>query len=244
MEQRDPGAIAPRAVILAAGRGSRLGDRTNGTPKPLVQLNGRPIVSYTLEALASAGVGDVVVVTGYEEAAVRSALLASRPDGMQMSFVHNARYREGASLSLRAARRATAGEPFLLLMCDHVVSAAFLAQFLLGCPEDVSAVAADFERRDPAYVAEATHLALDGRGRVTAIGKGIEPFAALDAGVFLLRESAWGAVEAASENTDLSTIFTLLAKGEGLHPVDISGQFWYDVDTEDDLVAAELLLNG
>ena len=84
MEQRDPGAIAPRAVILAAGRGSRLGDRTNGTPKPLVQLNGRPIVSYTLEALASAGVGDVVVVTGYEEAAVRSALLASRPDGMQM----------------------------------------------------------------------------------------------------------------------------------------------------------------
>ncbi|MGD9934091.1 MAG: NTP transferase domain-containing protein [Dehalococcoidia bacterium] len=244
MKRSDPAPAAPRAVILAAGRGTRLGDRTNGTPKPLVQLNGRPIVSYTLEALAAVGIDDVVVVTGYEEQTVRAALLNEARPGMRLSFVHNERFVAGASFSLRVAREATGGASFLLLMSDHVVSSAFLARFLSEWTGDVAAVAADFQRRDPAYVAEATHLALDGRGRVTAIGKDLEEFSALDAGAFLLLPSAWTAIDEAPEDCDLSTIFTILAKGDGLCAIDISGQFWYDVDTEDDLVAAEALLNA
>lgn len=244
MESRDPDGGAPRAVILAAGRGSRLGDRTNGTPKPLVRLNGRPLVSYTLEALDRTGIRDVLVVTGYREAAVRDALRSEAPERMRLSFAHNDRYPLGASLSLRAARDATNGEAFLLLMSDHVVSAGFLARFIGDWPRDVSAVAADFERREPAYVAEATHLVLDGRRRVRAIGKGLEEFTALDAGAFLLLPAVWEALDAAPEDCDLSTIFTELARRDGLVAVDISGQFWYDVDTEDDLLAAEALLNG
>ena len=244
MKRRDRAHAAPRAVILAAGRGTRLGDRTNGTPKPLVQLNGRPIVSYTLEALADAGIDDVVVVTGYEEAAVRAALAAEERPGMRLSFVHNERFAAGASFSLRAAREVTGDASFLLLMSDHVVSSAFLARFLSEWTGDVSAVAADFQRRDPAYVSEATHLALDERGRVTAIRKDLKEFTALDAGAFLLLPSAWAAIDAAPEDCDLSTIFTILADGDGLCAIDISGQFWYDVDTEDDLMAAEALLNA
>ena len=163
---------------------------------------------------------------------------------MRLSFIHNERYPAGASLSLRSARAATGGEPFLLLMSDHVVSPVFLTQFLSQWSGDVSAVAADFQRRDPAYVAEATHLALDERGRVTAIGKDLEEFSALDAGAFLLLPSAWTAVDAAPEDCDLSTIFAILARTDGLSAIDISGQFWYDVDTEDDLFAVEALLNG
>jgi len=53
------------AVILAAGRGSRMGPLTSSLPKCLLPLAGRPLLHWQLEALRRAGVGAVLVVTGY-----------------------------------------------------------------------------------------------------------------------------------------------------------------------------------
>lgn len=54
-----------KAIILAAGRGSRLGNLTEALPKCLTRLSGKPLLEWQLEALASAGVEDIVVVRGY-----------------------------------------------------------------------------------------------------------------------------------------------------------------------------------
>jgi choline kinase len=54
------------AVVLAAGMGTRLGAFTKSIPKALVPLHGKPILAHMLEALAQNGVGDVVVVGGYQ----------------------------------------------------------------------------------------------------------------------------------------------------------------------------------
>ena len=54
-----------RAIILAAGCGSRLRPLTDNTPKALVPLLGRPLLSYQLEVLRSAGITDIHLVTGY-----------------------------------------------------------------------------------------------------------------------------------------------------------------------------------
>lgn len=54
-----------KAIILAAGRGSRLGDLTASQPKCLARLLGKPLLEWQLEALAAAGVDDIVVVRGY-----------------------------------------------------------------------------------------------------------------------------------------------------------------------------------
>lgn len=53
-----------RAVILAAGDGGRLEPHTSALPKPLIDC-GRPLIEFTLDALAETGVSEVVVVTGY-----------------------------------------------------------------------------------------------------------------------------------------------------------------------------------
>ena len=50
-----------KAMILAAGRGERMRPLTDETPKPLLPLRGKPLIEYHLEALAAAGVRDVVV---------------------------------------------------------------------------------------------------------------------------------------------------------------------------------------
>lgn len=56
-----------KAIILAAGRGSRMSGLTKDNPKCLVKLDGRPLLDYQLEALRGAGINEIAVVTGYKK---------------------------------------------------------------------------------------------------------------------------------------------------------------------------------
>ncbi len=53
------------AVLLAAGRGKRLGALTADTPKPLLDIAGAPLISHIVDVLAGAGLTNLIVVTGY-----------------------------------------------------------------------------------------------------------------------------------------------------------------------------------
>ncbi len=57
----------PRALILAAGRGERMRPLTDTCPKPLLSVGGKPLIAWHLEALAAAGVKDVVINTAWLE---------------------------------------------------------------------------------------------------------------------------------------------------------------------------------
>ncbi|MCO4209179.1 phosphocholine cytidylyltransferase family protein [Aeromonas sp. 1805] len=61
-----------RAIILAAGRGSRMKDMTAEKPKCLTMLYGRPLLEHQLSALRAAGITDIAVVTGYMREALTS----------------------------------------------------------------------------------------------------------------------------------------------------------------------------
>jgi len=243
-----------RAVILGAGDGGRLGAHTALTPKPLVQLAGRPLIHYTLEALGAVGVTEALVVVGHRERQVRDTLATAQPRFPQLSFVSNPRFEGCASLSLHAARKWCGAEPFLLLMSDHLLSAELLAMLLAAGAKagpGLSLVAADGAAHGAAYTDEATKLLLEpGVGeprRVTAIGKVLPAWDALDTGAFLLAPSIWEAVDAAPEDCELSIIFGELLRrpsADALFAADVSGAFWYDIDTGEDLGAAEALLAG
>ena len=113
-----------KAVILAAGLGTRFNDEFDGRPKPLVQLLDKPLIAYTLEALEEADVEEVLVVTGYRGEEVRTAVKSWYTG--KVSFVSNPRFHEGLSYSLAAAQSFCADDPFLLLMSDHVFSVELL----------------------------------------------------------------------------------------------------------------------
>ncbi|MEO6398385.1 MAG: NTP transferase domain-containing protein [Tepidiformaceae bacterium] len=234
-----------RAVILAAGDGGRLYQRTHAMAKPLLPLNGRPIISYTLNALAFAGIREVLVVAGYRESQVRDALAEGNPE-LAISFASNPRFEGGASLSLAAARQACGEEPFLLLMADHVLSGSLVRRLMRTFAADSAHcyVAADACPRDPDFTDEATKLALaaDGSRRVTAIGKLLPHWETLDAGAFALTPAVWAAAAAMPEDCELSAIMAELARRELLYGADVSGASWYDIDTEEDLAAASLML--
>src|SRR5438270_9866698 len=55
----------PKAVVLAAGRGTRMEHLTDTTPKPMLLAGGRPILEHLLERLIEAGCSEALIVTGY-----------------------------------------------------------------------------------------------------------------------------------------------------------------------------------
>ena len=55
-----------KAIILAAGKGSRLGKYTQGLPKSFLEVNGKKIIAHQIDSLRKIGVKEIIIVTGYK----------------------------------------------------------------------------------------------------------------------------------------------------------------------------------
>jgi choline kinase len=113
------------AIILAAGVGKRLHAASGGRPKCLIEIGGRTLLARLLDGLAAAGVADAVVVTGFGDEWVRAAV-ATPPAGLRVETLFNARFREGAILSLATAR-AILDRPVLVMDADVLCPEAMIA---------------------------------------------------------------------------------------------------------------------
>jgi len=75
-----------KAIVLAAGRGERLRPITDSIPKPLVPVAGKPLIVYHLEALARAGIRDVVVNLSWLPDKLRAALRDGSDYGVRITY--------------------------------------------------------------------------------------------------------------------------------------------------------------
>ncbi len=90
-----PAAPAP-ALILAAGRGERMRPLTDACPKPLLRVQGKPLIEWHLEALARAGVREVVVNTAWLEEQFPAALGDGARWGLRIRYSFEGRDHGGA----------------------------------------------------------------------------------------------------------------------------------------------------
>jgi molybdenum cofactor cytidylyltransferase len=104
---------APRvaAIVLAAGRSTRMGERN----KLLVDVEGRPMLARSLQAVARSQVAEIVVVLGHQADQVRQVAEQALP-GRTLRFVENPNYAQGLSTSLRAGLRAVPGDADAVLV--------------------------------------------------------------------------------------------------------------------------------
>jgi len=112
------------AVLLAAGEGRRMG----GIAKPLIRLQGVPLVKRHLIALSGAGVDEVVVVTGHERAAVEAQV-----QDFPVTLVYNPDFPEGQQGSVRIGLTALSNtlDAVLVVLCDQpLISAADLTELI------------------------------------------------------------------------------------------------------------------
>ena len=63
-----------KAIILAAGQGTRMGSETDDKPKCLIQYKGKPLINYTIETIRTCGIKDIIIIDGYKSKVLQSYL--------------------------------------------------------------------------------------------------------------------------------------------------------------------------
>jgi choline kinase len=240
-----PASRAPvkDAVILAAGNGDRFHNGTRQS-KLLQPVLGQPVILRTLATAADAGITSFHIVVGYQADSLRQAIERGGPRGIAVHFTYNPDWHLENGVSVLAVRDRLRDRRFALLMGDHLFEAPVLSRLLeLKVQPNESVLAIDTSTVPPEVAAEATKVCLSG-DRITAIGKELNTYDALDTGLFVCAPELFRALEIArlSGDTTLSGGIRQLAARGLMRAADIGAATWCDIDTVEDLATAETLL--
>src|SRR5215213_6141699 len=225
-----------KALILAAGLGSRLADLTSGKPKCLLELHGKSILSHQLDLLAACDVTEITIITGFGAELIREHARD------KASFVHYPNFVSTNNLlTLHYCRHLLAGD-VMVLFADVLLSQRAL-QALISCAADFALLV------DSSNCLEGTMRVQLSAGAVTGIGPHIPTSQGHGNFVGVARLSPRGSELLAAElerliaTRDCSRAYytdalaSLAAKGHRLEGVNADS--WLEVDTYDDYLAAQ-----
>jgi len=235
-----------KAIILSAGQGSRLGHLTDERPKCLIEFGGRSLLDRQLDALASNGVGEAVVVTGFHDDLVEAAI-ARRSGGPRVRTIYNPFYKVADNLgSLFLARGELSGD-CLVWNGDTLVSDSLMAR-VVGNRQPGICVTID--RKDQ-YDADDMKVVVAPDGRLMAIGKRIpEGVNGESIGLLAFRDGGAErfaqAIERDIRSSEGTTIWYLrvihhIAQDGEVWTLDIAGEEWGEVDFPEDVERADAL---
>lgn len=154
------------AVILAAGRGTRMGELGQRHPKALLPVGDAPVVGHHLRMLRKLGIQDVIVVIGYRGADVVRELADGAGYGVRIRYIEQ-HMQLGIAHAVGRVRSEIAG-PFLLLLGDYFFWAEAPERLVARLDAGASAITTKREP-DPRLVAAACEVRTDDRQRVTAV---------------------------------------------------------------------------
>src|SRR5690606_12768658 len=109
--------ILMRAMILAAGRGERMRPLTDHTPKPLLEVGGKPLIVWHIQALVAAGIRDIVINHAWLGDKIVARLGDGRAHGARLAYSAETQALETAG-GIRQALDFFDGEPFLVINGD------------------------------------------------------------------------------------------------------------------------------
>lgn len=230
------------AVILIAGQGSRLRGVDKNCLKPFVPLLGRPLLSYTLEAVSSAGISTLHFVVGYESDQVIAKAKQLISPHITASFIVNRDWEKQNGISLLAAA-GHVNVPFLLTMGDHVFDEAIVDCLLDNFEPGLLNVAIDRKVESIVDLDDAMKLQTSGN-KVTGIGKNLQSYDAIDTGLFVCPPDIFKYLEQAKSinggnDCSLAQGVQLMAREGKVRGIDIGSAQWIDIDTPRVLKHAE-----
>ena len=234
-----------KAVILAAGLGSRLRPITNEVPKCMVPLNGIRIIDKQIDNLLKAGVTEIYVVSGYLHEVLDSHLKDSYPN---VTIIANPRYDQTNNMySLFLTSKYVKGKEFLLMNSDVYYDDNIIIGMLEGI--DCSKIACDRTQ----YLEESMKITLNG-DKIGHISKKIteKDYYAVSIDVYRISSKDSKILFAEVENTIIcrkdenswtEVALDMIFDKCDFHPYVIEGR-WYEIDNHDDLALAEKIFAG
>ncbi|WP_455585722.1 phosphocholine cytidylyltransferase family protein [Bacteroides sp.] len=228
------------AVIMAAGMGTRFGDRTESIPKGFVPVGGIPMVERSIQTLKACGIERIIIGTGYHKEYYEA--LAERVEGIKCVF--SSRFAETNSMyTLWNCREVIGEDDFLLLESDLVFEQKAISSLIECTASDVMLITPVTKFQDQYYVesddndiltrCSVNKEELSAKGELVGIHKLSNKF------YKLMCEDYAKIVE---DKPKLGYEYGLLSMSQRISPVfvlNVSGLLWYEIDDVDDLAYAE-----
>lgn len=246
-----------RPIVIGAGRGSRLGPETDAIPKALVEVMGRPMLEWVLDALKAGGFArkDVVFVSGYRAEVVR----ARYPE---LTFVENHEWERNNILASLLCARDHFGEGFVSTYADIVYRGSVVTRLLASPHDKVLACDTDWRRR---YADRSLHPETDGEkiraagDRVVELSRQIAAERAAGEFIGVAKMTREGALEMSLAFDEAKRLWAgktwregrtferaylidlwqdMIERGSAFHRVNTHGGYM-EIDTREDLACSE-----
>ena len=229
-----------KALILAAGLGTRLRPMTDTKPKSMVEVNGMPILFQQVDNLEKNGIKDIVVVAGYKADIMISALGDVYPS---VKVIRNRDYDKTNNMySAYLARDEFCDRDFILMNADVFCDSTIIQELLKDCYDNAIVVQEGFHSDENMKVQYVD-------GKIVEISKDISKQEAYGVSIDVYRFSSEGSVVFFGKTTEyieerqVHDQWTEVALNDTLkevtfRPCPARGR-WMEIDTHDDLKKAE-----
>lgn len=228
------------AIILSAGRGSRLLPLTTDLPKCLLPVGLTSVLNLQLDTLFRHGIETVTVVTGFNSHMVNEEI-SSRQTGPKVNTLYNPFFKVADNLASCWMARNSMKQDFLLINGDTLFSPSLLEKVLNAPAKDIT-VTIDQKGH---YDGDDMKVSLEGT-RLTAIGKTLLPRQTQGESIGMLRFMNDGPqifrnelerlmkLEDGTKSWFLSAIHGLAQNGQPIDTTNIKGSTWAELDTPED----------
>ena len=231
-----------KAVLLAAGRGTRMRELTAELPKPMIKVRGKPILLHIVEGLQAAGIKNFLIIVGYHGDAVRSYFDDGTCFGLQIKYATQV-VQDGTGRVVELARDFVSQSPFVLSYGDILVDPGNY-KAIVDLADEVEAIVSVKQNED---VSKGGAVFVNERMQVTDIREKPAPgelaSAWYNAGVYAFRPSIFNwtsklqpSPRGEYELTD--AISAIVASGQQLAGLEIKGR-WVDVRDPETLAKLE-----
>jgi dTDP-glucose pyrophosphorylase len=127
-----------KAVVLAAGRGTRMRELTNDVPKPMIEVRGKPVLQHIVEGLRNAGARRFLIIVGYHAETVWNFFGDGGSNNVAIEYATQT-VQDGTGRVVNLARSFAGDSPFILSYGDILISPVNY-KYVVDLPNDLEAI--------------------------------------------------------------------------------------------------------
>lgn len=240
-----------KAIILAAGVGSRIRPLTDNCPKSLLKIDGKTILEMMLSHIQDCGINDVVFVLGYLQEQIKDYVGTNFPD-LNAQFITNEKYAEtNTGFSLMLAMESIKGSYFIKFDADVVFDKKILKKLIECEHENVLCIDKNIN-----LDAEEIKVIIDDQNQVVKASKTVNPKEAVGESIGIEKINNETAKLLLAELKEMmgdkqnhqeyyeAAYERLIEKNVPFNTLDITGLRWTEIDTKEDFATAEKIFNN
>ena len=239
-----------KAIILAAGIGSRIRPLTNNCPKSLLKVGGKTILEMMLSHIRDCGIHEVVFVLGYLEDKIKTYVKETFPD-LKVYFINNKHYAEtNTGFSLMLAIQTINNSDFIKFDADVIFDKEILKKLIRSPYDNCLCIDKNIDLNT-----EEIKVIIDEKSLVVKASKAVDAKKAIGESVGIEKISSETAKSLLIElrlmmqdHKNYQEYYEeayerLIARNIPFNIVDITGLKWTEIDTKEDFVLAEEIFN-